>query len=94
MGKAKVEFENLIDAQDKLARSCDGLKKEMRTILSENGIENQKQLFGSNKALEKLEKLKIPEAIKFKIRIIAEQIKSLTKSIKEIEEKIKEPGGL
>ena len=86
------ELKSLINTRDKLVKLRSGLKNKIHNILNDNGIVSQKEMFSSEKGLERLEGLELSETVKFEIRIIVEQIRSLSKSIKEIEEKIKEIG--
>jgi transposase len=92
MSKENRELKSLIKTRDKLVNLRRGLKNKIHNILNDNGIVSQKEMFSSEKSLERLEGLSLSETVKFEIRIIVEQIRSLSKSIKEIEEKIKDIG--
>lgn len=92
MDKFQRELRSLIHTRDKLVKLRSCLKNKIHNILNEHGIVSQREMFSSEVGLERVKNAEISETAKFEINIIVEQIKSLTKSVKEIEEKIKESG--
>jgi transposase len=90
MSKEEREIKSLINTRDKLVKLRSSLKNKIHNILNDNGIVSYREMFSSESSYEKLEGLKLSETVKFEIGVIVEQIRSLGKSIKEIEGKIKE----
>jgi transposase len=92
MDKKQRELRSLIHTRDKLVKLRSSLKNKIHNILNENGIVSQREMFSSDVSLERVKHSEVSETSRFEISVIADQIKSLTKNIKEIEEKIKEDG--
>jgi len=92
MEKEQRELKSLIGTRDKLVKLRSSLKNKIHNVLNDNGIVSKKEMFSSEVSYERLKSLKLSEMVKFEIEIIVEQIKSLGKSIKVIEEKIKDTG--
>jgi transposase len=90
MDKGQRELRSLINTRDKLVKLRSCLKNKIHNILNENGIVSQREMFSSEVSLERVKQAGISETGKFEIGVIVEQIRSLTKSINEIEEKIKD----
>jgi transposase len=91
--KEQRELKSLINTRDKLIKLRSNLKNKMHNILNDDGIASKREMFSSEVSYERLKGLKLFGMVKFEIEVIVEQIKSLDKSIKEIEGKIKESGG-
>lgn len=92
MKKETREIKSLIHTRDKFVKLRSGLKNKIHGILMENGIMSHREMFSSEKSLERIKEAEVSETSKFEIEIIVEQIKSLNESIKKIEEKINENG--
>jgi len=60
--------------------------------MNANGYVSKKEQFSSDKSLERMMELKMSDTSKLEIKIIIEQIRSLTKSIDEITKGMKERG--
>jgi len=90
MDKGQRELRSLINTRDKLVKLRSCLKNKIHNILNENGIVSQREMFSSDVSLERVQQAEISDTAKFEIGVIVEQIRSLTKSIKDIEEKIKD----
>ena len=90
MDKSQRELRSLINTRDKLVKLRSCLKNKIHNILNENGIVSQREMFSSEVSFERLKDLDLSDTAQFEIGVIAEQIRSLTKSIKEIEERIKD----
>jgi transposase len=90
MSKAEREVKSLIHTRDKLVKLRSVLKNKIHNILNDNGIVSKHEMFSSEASYKRLEALELSENVKFEIRIIVEQIKTLGIGIKEIESKIRE----
>jgi transposase len=90
--KEDQQIASLITTRDKLVKLRTTLKNKIHGILSANGHLTKKEMFSSIKALERVFNLPLDDAYKFELRIIVDQIKSLTKSIDEITEGLTKRG--
>jgi len=90
--KEQRELNSLIQTRDQLVKMRTRLKNKIHGIMMENGIRSEREMFSSEKALERVLELEISETNKFEMEIIVEQIRKLNESIKKIDEKIKEKG--
>jgi transposase len=92
MSKEQRELRSLIHTRDKLVKLRSCLKNKVHNILNEHGIASKKEMLSSEVGLDKVCWLEVSETARYEIVIIVEQIRSLTKSIKDIEELIKKIG--
>jgi transposase len=92
MGKELRELKSLVQTRDKLVKLRSSLKNKIHGILMEHGIGSRREMFSSAKALEEVLKAPVSETSRFELEVIVEQIKSLTKGIKELEGKLKDKG--
>ena len=90
--KEEQQIASLIATRDKLVKLRTVLKNKMHGILNANGYVTKKEIFSSKKGLERIFELELDEAYKFELRVIVEQIKSLTKNIEEITKELKRRG--
>jgi transposase len=90
--KEEAKLASLIGTRDKFIKLRTTLKNKMHNILNASGIVTKKEIFASDKALERVFALDLDEADRFELRIIVEQIKSLNKSVDEINEEITSRG--
>ncbi len=90
--KEQQEISSLITTRDKLVKLRTSLKNKVHGILNANGYVTKKEMFSSKKAFNGIFDLEISEAYKFELRVIVEQIKSLTSSIDEITEELGKRG--
>jgi len=90
--KEEQELSSLIVTRDKLTKLRAVLKNKLHGIMNANGYVSKKEQFSSEKSLERMMELKISDTSKLEIKIIIEQIRSLTKSIEEITKGMKERG--
>lgn len=67
MSKESRELKSLINTRDKLVKLRSGLKNKIHNILNDNGIVSQKEMLSSEKSLEKVERLKLSETVKFEM---------------------------
>lgn len=90
--KEEQEISSLITTRDKLVKLRTSLKNKVHGILNANGYATKKEMFSGEKVFEAIFALEIREAYKFELKVIIEQIKSLTKSIDEITEELSKRG--
>lgn len=90
--KENQQIASLITTRDKLVKLRTSLKNKIHGILSANGYVTKKEMFSSIKALDGIFSLKLDDAYKFELKVITDQIKSLTKSIDEITKELTNRG--
>ena len=90
--KEQQQVSSLITARDKLVKLRSTLKNKIHGILNANGYVTKREIFASDKGLERIFDLDLEEAYRFELQIIVEQIKSLTKSIDQITEELTKRG--
>lgn len=90
--KEEAQLASLIGTRDKLVKLRSALKNKIHNILNAQGIVTAREVFSSEKGLEKVSGLKVEEVCKLELRVIVEQIRSLNKSIDEIGEALKDKG--
>jgi len=91
MSKEQRELRSL-NTRDKLVKLRSALKNKIHGIMNEHGVITEREMFSSDASLEKIKEAKIGGTAQFELGVIIEQIRSLSKTIKEIDEKIKEQG--
>jgi len=82
--KEESQITSLISTRDKLVKLRTVLKNKIHSILNANGIVTKREIFGSEKGLEKVLAMDLEVSYQFELKIIVEQIRSLNKSINEI----------
>ena len=92
MSSEQRQLRSLINTRDKLVKLRSALKNKIHGIMNEHGIITEREMFSSEVSLEKIQKMPIGETSRFEIGVIVEQIRSLGKTIKDIDGKIKEQG--
>jgi len=90
--KEEAQVSSLIGTRDKLVKLRSALKNKIHNILNANGIVTSREIFGSEKGLERVMVMELDEMVKFEIRVIVEQIRSLNKAIVEIDGQLKDKG--
>lgn len=90
--KEEQEISSLIATRDKLVKLRTSLKNKVHGILNANGHVTKKEMFSSKKAFDGIFELEISEAYKFELRVIVDQINSLTSSIDEITKELSKRG--
>lgn len=86
--KEDAKLASIIGTRDKFIKLRTTLKNKIHNILNASGIVTKKEMFASDKSLERVFAMDIDASDRFELRIIVEQIKSLNKSIDEINEEI------
>ena len=92
MSNEQRQLRSLINTRDRLVKLRSALKNKIHGIMNGQGIITEREMFSSEKALEKIKEAAVGETARFEIGVIVEQIRSLSKTIKEIDDKIKEQG--
>jgi len=90
--KEESQISSLIGTRDKFVKLRSCLKNKIHNILNANGIVTKREVFGSEKGLDKVLILDIEPSYQFELKIIVEQIRSLNKSIDEISKELVEKG--
>ena len=90
--KEQQQVSSLITTRDKLVKLRSTLKNKIHGILNANGYVTKREIFSGGKGLERIFELELDEAYQFELRIIVEQIKSLTASIDRITEELTNRG--
>lgn len=90
--KEEQQTASLITTRDKLVKLRSTLKNKIHGILNANGYVTEREMFTGEKGLERVFKLGLDAAYEFELRIIVDQIKSLTVSIDKITEELTNRG--
>ncbi len=90
--KEESQISSLIGTRDKFVKLRSCLKNKIHNILNANGIVTKREVFGSEKGLDKVLILNVESSYQFELKIIVEQIRSLNKSIDEISKELVEKG--
>jgi len=90
--KSESQLASLIGTRDRFIKLRTALKNKIHNILNANGIVTKKEIFGTDKGLEKVLAMEIEEESKFELRIIVKQIRSLNESIDEINRELTDRG--
>lgn len=83
---------SLTQTRDTLVKLRTALKNKVNNILSARGLNLAKEALGSEKALNDVLAPPFDEIVRIELRVIVEQIRSLNKSIAELEKTIGEEG--
>ena len=90
--KEESQVASLISTRDKFVKLRSSLKNKMHNILNANGIVTRREVFSSEKGLDKVLGLNIDSSYLFELRIIVDQIRNLNKSIDEINKELSDRG--
>ncbi len=90
--KQHGQLASLTQTRDTLVKLRTALKNKVNNILSARGINLPKEALGSEKKLKEVLSLPFDEVVQIELRVIVEQIRSLNKSIAELEKTIAEEG--
>lgn len=86
------QLASLTQTRDTLVKLRTVLKNKVNNILSARGLNLAKEALGSEKALNDVLGLPFDEIVRIELRVIVEQIRSLNKSIAELDKTIGEEG--
>lgn len=90
--KKDAQIASLINTRDKFVKLRTAMKNKVHNILNANGLVTKKEAYSSEKNLDKVLELDLTEEYLFELRIVVEQIKSLNRSIEEINRELKKRG--
>ena len=86
--KNSSELLSLATTRDRLVKLRTALKNKIHNILSSYGIVTKKEFLSSEKGLQRVMEMEISDCAKIEVKIVIEQIQSLTKGIDELEDAI------
>jgi transposase len=90
--KQRAQLASLMQTRDTLVKLRTALKNKVNNILSVHGINLAKEALSSEKKLNEVLALPFEEVLRLELRVIVEQIRSLNKSIAELEKTIAQEG--
>ncbi len=90
--KDHAEVKSLTQTRDKLVKLRTALKNKINNILSAHGINLKKESLSSEKGLQDVLGMMFSPMTEVELKILVEQIRSLNKSIAELEKAITESG--
>jgi transposase len=88
--KDLAQLASLTQTRDTLVKQRSALKNKVNNILSARGLNLAKEALSSEKKLAEVLGLPFDEIVRIELRVIVEQIRSLNKSIAELEKTIGE----
>lgn len=90
--KEEAQIASLINTRDRFVKLRTSMKNKVHNILNANGIVTKKEMFSGEKGLDRVLSMDLDEADLFELGIIIGQIKSLNKSIDEINRELNKRG--
>lgn len=90
--KEQSQTSSLIGTRDKLVKLRTALKNKIHNILNANGIITKKEMFSSDKSLDKILGLDLDQADLFELGLIVEHIHHLNKTIDTINKELEGRG--
>jgi transposase len=90
--KEHGQLASLTQTRDTLVKLRTALKNKINNILSARGLNLPKEALSSEKRLNEVLALPFDEIVQIELRVIVEQIRSLNKSITDLEKTIAEAG--
>ena len=90
--KQNRELMHLAETRDLLVKQRSALKGKINNLLAMQGIELKREALSSKIALERILVLPVSGMVKVELRILVEQIRSLSESIAELDERLEEEG--
>jgi len=90
--KKEAQLSSLIGTRDKFVKLRTTLKNKIHNILNANGIVTKREIFGSEKNLEKVLNKTDDQGVLFELKIIIEELRNLNKAIKKIDKELTERG--
>lgn len=90
--KEHGQLASLTQTRDTLVKLRTALKNKVNNILSARGLNLAKEALSSEKKLQEVVELPFDEIVRIELRVIVEQIRSLNKSIADLEKTIGEEG--
>ena len=90
--KQNRELMHLAETRDLLVKQRSALKGKINNLLAMQGIELKREALSSKIALERVLALPVSGMVQLELRILVEQIRSLSESIVELDERLEEEG--
>lgn len=90
--KAHAEVKSLCQTRDKLVKLRTALKNKINNILSAHGVNLKKEALSSERGLNDVLGMMFSPMVEVELKILVEQIRSLNKSISELEKTINDSG--
>ena len=90
--KELAQLASLTQTRDTLVKQRSALKNKVNNIVSARGLNLAKEALSSEKKLTEVLELPFEEIVRIELRVIVEQIRSLNKSIAELDKTIGEEG--
>ncbi len=90
--KQHAQVASLTQTRDRLVKLRTALKNKVNNLLSARGIELEKEELSSEKGLTRVLAIEVEELTRFELRVLVEQIRSLNRSIAELEKVIAQEG--
>ena len=90
--KEEAQLASLIGTRDKFVKLRTTLKNKIHNILNANGIVTKREIFASEKNLEKVLSSDLDSASLFELRIIITELRNLNKAIVEIDKEMTDRG--
>jgi transposase len=90
--KQNRELMHLAETRDLLVKQRSALKGKINNLLAMQGIELKREALSSKIALERVLALPVSGMVKLELRVLVEQIRSLSESIAELDEQLEEEG--
>ncbi len=90
--KKHAQVKSLTQSRDKLVKLRTALKNKINNICSAHGINLKKEYLSSGKGLDNILEIPFDPMVKIEVRVLADQIRSLNRSVKELEAAIKDAG--
>ena len=86
------ELQHLAETRDLLVKQRSALKTKINNLLAANGIYLKREALSSQKALEGVLTSQVSALVKIELRVLVDQIRSLSSSIGEMDELLEEEG--
>jgi transposase len=90
--KPHAELHSLTQTRDKLVKVRTTLKNKVNNIVSSRGIELKKEALSSEKGLRGVLGMPLGAVVDLEVKVLVDQIRSLNRSIAELEEVIRREG--
>jgi transposase len=90
--KQQAQISSLVGTRDKLVKLRTTLLNKIHNILNHHGIKSKKEAFCSEKALDGVLAMDFDAIVKIELKVLVEQIRSLTDGIRKLDDQIKEAG--
>jgi transposase len=91
--KEHAQVASLTQTRDRLVKLRTALKNKVNNLLSARGIELRTEELSSEKGLARVLAMDVEELTHFELQVIVDQIRSLNRSIAELEKVIEREGG-